>query len=564
MALDPETAKDLMKSFLADVIFIEADTAREIQSIREIEDREVYFIQSGAQMRAEDANLYRTGKILPSCAAMLGMTDLVYLNNHVIVEEPTSGVIYQSFSAGTSVVHGMCGTLRWRIIWDPSRPNCLIIEWFGVGESYWRMVDWGNNFFVRRSFQQVAHTLRYRREFRLDPAGFKDFDWYLMRQNSELWLKRRLSGLFTVQKTGQIANDLFRATGQFDAQATLDKQAAAALAKRIREQSWGLVPVYEDLTAAGKALKQAQSSETDSTGLRLLPDPSEIEGGNSVDPARETAQPGVYIGTSRVQTDMTSILSATPVACWESKHHDAVTGAISAGVNAKFDRSTLSQIQGAVETAADVVASAKPPPIMGTPVQFADADPSFALANEALVAESLFDNGLLDHALDLLQAKQAEAEVEIQKTIAAKGIGSHSDDSLTASIHQAVGSTLALSAFAEPTGVFSTALNTAVVQSQVAASRELDHVPDTTVAQRLVDDARSKVATAGTQREHVSAEVQLAVAQACLRDQKRLVDTLDSFQAKQASNLRQEEVAKAEFPSAVRTGAEEVLQDLEH
>nr|POF26417.1 hypothetical protein CFP56_22566 [Quercus suber] len=529
IAKDPESAKDLLASFPTGGVIISKQTADEIQDLRVTEDRCIYYLQSGSRIKKEDASVRNTGKLLEPCAVLLGMTDLVYLNSHAVYEDPSTGLVYQSFVLGTSSVHGLCGSLRWCFVWDPSRPDCIILI-----------------------LLILAHTMPHRRSFRHDPQGFSDFDSFFKAKEPRLSYQRDFTSLLMPQKLGELGNELLRASGQFDAKEILDKVIAAQKVREIELKARGLVPVQDGLTSLESTFGPPEGSQT-SVG-KGSSSTNAITGS-----ATEQMEPGLYIGDNRVLADVSSIFGAQPVRCWKPVEREPAGKIMSTAVSAVFDAKTIASIQSALHDSANSVASSTSPIQMITPNPVTKMNNSAIASSSELVIEGLMTRGLFDPALNVLLDKQREVETRAMKAMEDGALGTYPKDLLADDIRGVVGSAISNAGFPASSGVFGTSLNTAVLIAQLAVGKDLQLAADLKTAQAVMDQAKLAIEAAKGVRDQTSAAVQASAAQQDLASETQLAETIRNPQMSKGQSTTAEEQAKAGFADHVAEDIEKTL-----
>jgi hypothetical protein len=136
---DPRALIHLMACFPTGATFVKQSTISDLLRLTP-DERFTYEFNNLTRIRKEHEEALESESFLTEYGAVLGGVDIILLRGHG-VSTYVGRVKEQSWEAGTSGAHGLCGKLTWRLIWDPNNPNNLIIQWYGEGQSYSSLVD---------------------------------------------------------------------------------------------------------------------------------------------------------------------------------------------------------------------------------------------------------------------------------------------------------------------------------------------------------------------------------------------------------------------------------------
>lgn len=158
---DPQVLIELMAEFLnGGVTFMSGNAAEDFLN-KSLDSLLATYADTVTKLQDENAKIRQNQALSQDIAALLGGVDLVFVSNHRRASY-AGGIKDQSWVAGTSGHHGLCGQLTWRVIWDPADPNVLTIQFYGDGQSYSSAIDGGNNEFVCIGFPIMVEMFQYK------------------------------------------------------------------------------------------------------------------------------------------------------------------------------------------------------------------------------------------------------------------------------------------------------------------------------------------------------------------------------------------------------------------
>jgi hypothetical protein len=256
---DPRALIHLMASFPTGATFVKQSTISDLLGLTS-DQRITYEFNNLTRIRKEHKEALESKSFLTEYGAVLGGVDIILLRGHG-VSTHVGGVKEQSWEAGTSGAHGLCGKLTWRIIWDPNNPNNLIIQWYGEGQSYSSLVDDSNSIFTSFAFPLIAELFQSRvNKGYLDKTD-DEFDNFLKTNDPGLANRVWILKLLMPQRLAELLNEFWRQPDQFDAAKVEAILKAKSKALTVRLDSDVIEIVVDSKNSISELVEKTGSSD---------------------------------------------------------------------------------------------------------------------------------------------------------------------------------------------------------------------------------------------------------------------------------------------------------------